>query len=70
VLRAHEATAPAFFAALLPEAFAAYYLQPRVLEALGLEARPPFPGGHRVEQSDLAALLASVRGRAKMYRAG
>jgi hypothetical protein len=70
VLRQHEAAAPAFFAELLVEAYSGYYQHPRVLEALGLEARPPFPGGHRVEPSDLAVLLGSVRARPKMYRPG
>jgi hypothetical protein len=70
VLRQHEANAPPFFAALLVEAYAGYYQHPRVVEALGMEARPPFPDGHRVEPSDLDALLAGVRTRPKMYRAG
>jgi hypothetical protein len=70
VLREHEANAPGFFAALLVEAYAGYYQHPRVVEVLGMEARPPFPGGYRVEPSDFAALLAGVRARPKMYRAG
>jgi hypothetical protein len=44
-----------------------YYRHPRVLEALGLEARPPFPKGHAMEPFD-ERLLDAVRRRPKMYR--
>ena len=44
-----------------------YYMNDRVLEALGLEARPPFPGGYEMEPSDWS-LLDPVRQRPKMYR--
>tara|TARA_Y100000310_G_scaffold309731_1_gene354162 strand:- start:1990 stop:2460 length:471 start_codon:yes stop_codon:yes gene_type:complete len=44
-----------------------YYQDDRVLEALGLEARPPFPEGYEVEPGDLS-LLDPVRARPKLYR--
>ena len=44
-----------------------YYQHPRVLEALGLEARPPFPKGHAMEPFD-ESLLDGVRRRSRMYR--
>lgn len=44
-----------------------YYRDDRVLVALGLEPRPPFPKGHTLEQGDWA-LLDAVRGRPRMWR--
>tara|TARA_B100000676_G_C17960069_1_gene777021 strand:- start:531 stop:1001 length:471 start_codon:yes stop_codon:yes gene_type:complete len=44
-----------------------YYLDDRVLEALDIEPRPPFPEGHEVEQGDWS-LLDPVRSRDKFYR--
>jgi len=44
-----------------------YYQDNRVLEALGLEPRPPHPVGYEMEPFD-ESLLAPVRGRAKLYR--
>jgi hypothetical protein len=48
-------------------AFTGYYQHPRVVEALGLEARPPHPKGYHMEPNDLS-LLDAVRRRAKLYR--
>ena len=45
----------------------AYYRDDRVLLSLGLEARPPFPKGHELEQGDWS-LLDRVRARPKLYR--
>lgn len=45
----------------------AYYRDARVLEALGLEPRPPFPGGFEVEQGDFS-LLEPVKARGRLYR--
>jgi hypothetical protein len=58
---------PATFHALLLHAYGGYYHHPRVVEALGLEPRPPFPQGYAVAPTDFA-LLDPVRGRAKLYR--
>ena len=44
-----------------------YYQDDRVLEALDIEPRPPFPEGHDVEQGDWS-LLDPVRARDKFYR--
>lgn len=44
-----------------------YYRDDRVMCALGMEARPPFPKGHEVEQGDWS-LLEPVRTRPKLYR--
>ena len=44
-----------------------YYRDDRVLVSLGLEARPPFPKGHVVEQGDWS-LLDPVKGRPPIWR--
>jgi hypothetical protein len=46
---------------------AAYYRDDRVLLALKLEARPPFPQGYVLEQGDWS-LLDAVRQRAPFWR--
>jgi hypothetical protein len=63
-LRVRDAS---FMSGLVHELLACYYQHDRVLEGLGLEARPPFPKGYQVVQGDLA-LLAPVRARGKVYR--
>jgi hypothetical protein len=45
----------------------AYYRDDRVLVALGLEARPPFPKGYTLEQGDWS-LLDAVRDRPNLWR--
>ena len=44
-----------------------YYRDDRVMISLGLEARPPFPKGHVVEQGDWS-LLDPVRARKPFWR--
>ena len=44
-----------------------YYRNDRVMVSLGLEARPPFPKGHVVEQGDWS-LLDPVRARKPIWR--
>ena len=44
-----------------------YYRDDRVMVSLGLEARPPFPKGHEVEQGDWS-LLDPVRSRKPFWR--
>jgi len=46
---------------------AAYYRDDRVLLALGLEARPPFPKGYALDQGDWS-LLDTVRKRTPFWR--
>ena len=55
---------------VLPLAFQtyiAYYQQPQVTAALGLDARPPHPQGYQMPPNDLS-LLDVVRRRPKGYR--
>lgn len=44
-----------------------YYRDPRVLEAIGVEPRPPFPKGYEVQQGDFS-LLDPVRARGPIWR--
>jgi len=44
-----------------------YYRDDRVMVSLGLEARPPFPKGHPLEQGDWS-LLDPVRARKPFWR--
>lgn len=44
-----------------------YYRDPRVMRALQIEIRPPFPGGYVQEPNDLS-LLEPVRQRGDIYR--
>jgi hypothetical protein len=57
----------AFVLPLTFHTYAGYYQQARVVEALGLEARPPHPKGYHMEPNDLS-LLDGVRRRPKLYR--
>jgi hypothetical protein len=59
---------PGFAPTLLFLVMTGYYREPRVLAALGLEDRAPFPKGHAVAESDFS-LLDAVRRRGKLYRA-
>ena len=43
-----------------------YYRDDRVMRALGLDPRPPFPKGFELEQGDWS-LLEPVRARPKLY---
>ena len=63
-IRARE---PTFLHALALHAVTVYYQDARVLEALGMEARPPFPEGYDVPAGDLT-LLEPVRRRGSLVR--
>ena len=67
VLRDIEDTESEFFETLLMHTYNGYYSNPDVVEALGLEARPPQPQGHTVELGDFSALEAVVS-RGQAYR--
>ncbi len=67
VLSALASSAQAFPPVLLLHAYAGYYQDGRVLQALGLEPRPPHPHGYTMEPNDLS-LLEPVRQRPKRYR--
>jgi hypothetical protein len=66
-LRELEAGAPELLPGLVFHTYTGYYQAARVVEALGLEARPPHPRGHSLEPGDLS-LLEAVRRRPKLYR--
>jgi hypothetical protein len=67
VLDELAATDAAFLPTMTFLAYVGYYKERRVLEALGLPARPPHPQGHEVKPNDLT-ILAPVRARPKMFR--
>jgi hypothetical protein len=67
VFAAFAATDQFFLPAFLFLAYSGYYQDRRVVEALGLEARPPHPTGYTIEPNDLG-LLEPLRRRGKMYR--
>ena len=56
-----------FLQRLALETVSCYYQHPRVLAALAIEDRPPFPRGYEVIAGDLT-LLEPVRRRGKIYR--
>ena len=58
---------PTFMSRLALETVTCCYQHDRVLEALGLETRPPYPQGFQVIAGDLT-LLGPVRRRGKLYR--
>lgn len=58
-----DPTAPALGRVVLQ----CYYRDDRVLQALGLEARAPFPKGHVLEQGDWS-LLSVVQSRPPLWR--
>ncbi len=58
---------PAFVPTLVFHTYSGYYQHPRVLEALGLDPRPPHPQGYEMAPFD-PALLDKVRRRGKIYR--
>ncbi|HKT76653.1 MAG TPA: hypothetical protein VJQ78_07955 [Sphingobium sp.] len=63
-LRAADAAA---FDALVLALTQCYYRDDRVMIALGMEARPPFPKGYAVEEGDWS-LLDPVRARGPIWR--
>ena len=67
VLRELDATAPGFTPTLTFLGYGGYYADPRVVTALGLEARAPFPRGYAVPESDFA-LLENVKRRGPRWR--
>ncbi len=67
LLRNVESDKPAFFETLLMHTYNGYYSNPTVVEALGLEPRPPQPRGHEVEFGDFSS-LETVAARGQAYR--
>jgi gluconate 2-dehydrogenase subunit 3-like protein len=68
VFEEFTATDQFFLPAFLFLVYSGYYTTARVVEALGLEMRPPHPEGYAIEPDDLSSLLDPVRRRGKMYR--
>ena len=60
-------TEPPFLGGLAQQTVTLYYQDDRVMEAIGMEARPPFPKGYEVVAGDLS-LLDPVRARGQVYR--
>lgn len=58
---------PALASALVAVTTRCYYRDDRIMQALGMQPRPPFPQGFEVEQGDWS-LLDPVRARQKIYR--
>ena len=56
-----------FLFPLILQLYTGYYQHPRVVGALGLDARPPHPQGYAMEPNDFT-LLDVVRRRPKGYR--
>ena len=67
VLRGVEADSPEFFDLLVRHTYNGYYSNPKVVELLGLDPRPPQPRGNRVERGDLSSLQLVVE-RGQAYR--
>ena len=58
---------PQFLRGLALQTVTCYYQDDRVMEAIGMAARPPFPKGYEVVAGDLS-LLDPVRARGQVYR--
>ena len=69
VLRQVEAADRRFFDLLVRQTYNGYYTNPRIIEALGLEARGPQPRGYRVEMGNIS-LMENVQRRGRIYRDG
>ncbi len=67
VLQQVEAGHPAFFDQLVRQTYNGYYTNPRVVELLGLETRPPQPLGYRVEAGDFSS-IERVKQRGSAHR--
>ena len=67
ILRQIESEFPAFFRFLLHNTYSGYYINPKIVELLGLESRSPQPKGYELEPGDFS-LLANVRKRGQVYR--
>lgn len=56
-----------FFRSFMKHLLHCYYQDPRVVRAIGMEARPPFPEGYTIIDGDLT-LLEPVFERGRVYR--
>ena len=67
VLRTVEVESPEFFFKLVRHTYAGYYSNSRVIEAMGLEARPPQPLGFELDPFD-PSIVEKVKERGKVWR--
>ncbi len=67
-LQAHAESDPGFLPGLIFLTYVAYYQHGRVMQALGLEPRPPHPKGYEMAPSDLGELTRSVAARPPIWR--
>ena len=67
VLRQVEVDEGEFFDLLVRQTYNGYYTDPRIVQLLGIEARPPQPLGHRVDQGNIT-LIENVKNRGIAYR--
>jgi len=67
VLRQVEVDEGEFFDLLVRQTYNGYYTDPRIVGLLGLEARPPQPLGHKVDQGNIT-LIENVKNRGIAYR--
>lgn len=67
VLRTVESRSPEFFAMLVRHSYAGYYSHRRVIELMGLEARPPQPLGFELEPFD-PITVEHIKERGKIWR--
>ena len=67
VLRAVETDSPDFFTMLVRHTYAGYYSNARIIELMGLEARPPQPLGFDLDPFD-PTTVEHVKERGKIWR--
>ena len=67
LIEAARADSPMFYRVVVSITVQCYYRDPRVMESLGMEARPPFPEGYEVAEGDWS-LLDPVRDRGRIWR--
>ena len=67
LMEAYRGRDPAFTRVFVLHTAARYYAHDRVVVALGLEARPPWPEGNQIIDGDWS-LLDPVRARPPLYR--
>ena len=67
VLRMVEAEEAEFFDLLVRQTYNGYYIDPRIVKLVGLQARPPQPLGYSVDQGNIK-LIENVMNRGLAYR--
>ena len=67
IVDAMREAAPGYLRAIISITVQCYYRDPRVMNSLGMEARPPYPQGFELPQGDWS-LLEPVRERGKIWR--